>query len=408
MTRDAGSPDHAHAALILCAFALLATENLVHYPVALMSLLGLVRLARAPRATLFGPGAPLTLVFLALWLPMLAALPDAVNAARAHKTVWLYLHFLPLGWYLMAVCGRPTVYRLVTQGVVALVLFVAIDALVQLIWGQDLFGYPYDGKVLKGVFHPKQRIGLILAVFAPLCLDVVRQWCRHFPGLWMTLIPLAIVVAMSLKRTAWVMLAVGGIVYLWLRHHRDGDGRSRGFVARLVVVLAAVGALALLNPSLKRQLETTAGLFSADPALIDRATSYRVTLWRTGLDVFAANWLNGVGPRGYREAYADFAAEDDFWIRRGVQGQTHPHLLVLEVAVETGIIGLAGLLLAYGVLLRAFVRARDGPVAPLWLLCALVAWFPLNAHLAFYGSYWATLAWLTVGIGLAAAAVAER
>src|SRR5690606_31994516 len=84
-------------------------------------------------------------------------------------------------------------------------------------------------------------------------------------------------------------------------------------------------------------------------------------------------------------------------------GSTHPHQQVLEVMVETGIVGLAGYALFWLLLLRliwrsdAFARAEASP----WLLGAIVALLPTGAHMAFYGTYWSTFCWWLLGIGLA-------
>ena len=401
----AGAVDYAQAALILAAFALFATENLVHYPVALMSLLGMWQMVRAPRA-LFEPAArALLLLFALVWLPMLCALPDASDPARTTKTVLLYLHLLPATYFLMRACARPAVFSLVTQGVVVLVVFVGLDAFAQLIWRENLFGYPYDGRILKGVFHPKQRLGLFLAVFAPLCIVVVRHWSREFPRLWLLYVPLLIVLLMSLKRSAWVMLAAGLGGYCVLRRDPSATPRPRRGVRVLqfAVIVVVVAGTVVLNPALRVQFGTVAGLFSGDAAQFDRASSYRLTLWRTGAAMFQDHWVNGVGPRGYRHAYREYAAADDFWLARQGSGQTHPHLLVLEVAAETGTIGLLGLAAFYALLIGHLRRLRAHPGA-VWLLCAAVAWLPINAHLAFYGSYWSTLVWMLIGVGCGALA----
>ena len=169
-----------------------------------------------------------------------------------------------------------------------------------------------------------------------------------------------------------------------------------------VIVLLA-GSLAIINPTLRGRLLATSGLFSTAVADIDEATAYRLTLWRTGARIFVDHWLTGIGPRGFRHVYAEYAQADDFWIKRIGKGQTHPHQFLLEIAVETGVIGLLAFVLFYGRLWRLLCSRSEGGVAPLWLLSALVAWLPLNAHLAFYGAYWSTLAWLVLAMGLAEA-----
>lgn len=392
---------YAKAALILISFALFATENYVHYPVALMSLLGLAQIAWRPRDCLTGQARTLLIVFGLIWIPMLIASFDAVNFQRSAETTARYLHFLPAAYFVFSACRHADVLRLVTAGTAVLVIFAGFDAFAQLIWHVNLFGYPYDGEILKGVFHPKQRLGLFLAVFAPLYVDAVIRWCRSLPRTWFLLLPIIIVILMSLKRTAWIMLFVGMAVYLLL-HLRINRQRIRDLpILPIAIVLAVAVTTVLFNPTLKQRLQSSAGVFSTDAVEVEEATANRLSLWRTGTSMLADNWIAGIGPRSFRYAYAAYADEDDFWLQRNGVGQTHPHLFFLEVAIETGLLGIVGLIGVTFLLGREMLRAPSRIGLPVWLLCALVAWFPLNAHMAFYGSYWSTLAWLLIPLGLA-------
>ena len=392
---------YAKAALILISFALFATENYVHYPVALMSLLGLAQIAWRPRDCLTGQARTLLIVFGLIWIPMLIASFDAVNFQRSAETTARYLHFLPAAYFVFSACRHADVLRLVTAGTAVLVIFAGFDAFAQLIWHVNLFGYPYDGEILKGVFHPKQRLGLFLAVFAPLYVDAVIRWCRSLPRTWFLLLPIIIVILMSLKRTAWIMLFVGMAGYLLL-HLRINRQRIRDLpILPIAIVLAVAVTAVLFNPTLKQRLQSSAGVFSTDAVEVEEATANRLSLWRTGTSMLADNWIAGIGPRSFRYAYAAYADEDDFWLQRNGVGQTHPHLFFLEVAIETGLLGIVGLIGVTFLLGREMLRAPSRIGLPVWLLCALVAWFPLNAHMAFYGSYWSTLAWLLIPLGLA-------
>jgi O-antigen ligase len=391
----------AKAALILCSFALFATENLVHYPVALMSLIGLAQIVSRPRDCLAGQSRTLIILFCLIWLPMLIASIDAFEFERAAETTALYFHFLPAAFFVLGACRDRDVLRLVTAGTAILVIFVGFDAFAQLIWRVDLFGYPYDDEILRGVFYPKQRLGLFLAAFAPLYVDAVIRWCRYQPRLWFLLVPLVIVILMTLKRSAWVMLFVGmaGYLALYVRINRK---RVRDLPILPVTIIVVIAVITVsINPALEQRVKSTAGVFSADQAVVEEATAYRLPLWRTGAAILAENWITGIGPRGFRHAYAIYADDADFWLQRKAAGQTHPHLLILEVAIESGLLGVAGLIGVYVLLGRELLRARPPPELPVWLLCCFVAWFPLNVHLAFYGSYWSTFAWLLIPLGLA-------
>ena len=387
----------AAALLVLLSFALLCTEHAFHYAIALLMLGGLAAFARAPRALFDDPALrAFSAAFLCLWLPMLASLPDAVNPAHAGKTALAYLHFWPAGLCIVLACRDPRLRRWLLAGVAGVIAFWLADALLQLVTGRDLFGHPPAGDILTGAFYPKQRLGLVLAVLTPVYFLGVAWLARRRPLAWLLLLPLFLVILLSLKRTAWIMLAVSLAGLLWLACARRQGGGRRAMLA-LVVALGVVGGAALtLDPALKARIHATAGLLSGDFETIDRATSYRLTLWRTGWAMFGAHPVNGVGPRGYRHAYAQHAPPGDFWLARG-GGQTHPHLMSLEVAVETGALGLAGYAAFLWLVLARFRRADD-EVQAAWALCALAATFPLNAHLAFYGSYWSTIVWLTVAL----------
>jgi len=387
---------YARAALILLTLAAFATEHLVHYPMAVMTLWGAVDFVRSrPRER---QGGWVLGLFALLWLPQLASLPDAANRTHSLETTLAYVHFLPVAYFVWRAASTRRVYRLVTLGAACLLGFVILDAFAQLIWRVDLFGYPPRGGSLTGVFHPKQRLGVCLAVFAPLLIDVVWRGCRRWPWLWLVYLPSAIVLAMSLKRVAWMMLAVGVCGYALTRWRRSAAGRA-GLAWRGALVVSVAGVLVMQLPAFDTRVAQTRDIVSKDFDAMDAASAYRLSLWRTAADIAREHWVNGIGPRGFRHAYAAHAPADDFWLARNGTGQTHPHLFALEVAAETGVIGLAAYAAFYLALVRLWWRA--GRPLPVWLLASLVATLPLNAHHAFYGSYWASLYWLVLAIGLA-------
>ena len=396
------------AVLVLLAIAGLATENLSHYPIAIMCLLGVYHIWLNPQDMLSRADARLLItVFGCIWIPMLLALPDAASPTRALKTTALYLHFLPAGLYIIHGLREFENRRIMLAGLTAIVGFWCVDGMVQLLTGSDLFGYPYDGLVLQGVFYPKQRFGIIFAVFTPLYLYVVHRLAARSALAWLLLAPFVIVVMFSLKRTAWIMFAVAlaGFIACFIRVTR-ANVRSLAIAAGLIA--ATLVATTAFVPKVHTQWVGTLKIFSADFAAADLATSHRLSLWKTGLSIARAHWLNGVGPRGFRTVYRDYAAADDFWIARGSKGQTHPHLMILEVLIETGVIGLIGFVACLWLLLRRLVEQRlSDPTAAGYLMVAIVAWFPLNAHLAFYGSYWSSIAWIMIALGCAASGDSE-
>jgi len=71
---------------------------------------------------------------------------------------------------------------------------------------------------------------------------------------------------------------------------------------------------------------------------------------------------------------------------------------------ETGIIGMAGLLMFFIIGYRFLRQYGLGFTLFPWCLGVITATFPLNTHMAFYGSFWSSLIWwqlLMIFIGAA-------
>ncbi|MEM7467382.1 MAG: O-antigen ligase family protein, partial [Pseudomonadota bacterium] len=267
--------------------------------------------------------------------------------------------------------------------------------------GFNFLGFPRDSAVLTGMFDANQRLGLVLALFLPLALYALRERGPNSNWKWVVLLPYAVVVLLSLKRSAWLMLAVG--LTVWVVFFLRMSALSwRAKIFGPVAVLLVIAGTSYFVPSVGKTLQTTLSALNSDYETLDIATSRRLTLWDTGARIFKSSPVTGIGPRGYRYAYNDFAAPNDYWIARHGKGQTHPHLMGLEVLVETGLVGLLGLIMFFVFVFRAMWarRGRDSD-SVVWLALAVVAWFPLNVHLAFYGSYWSSFAWLFIAIGAA-------
>ena len=80
----------------------------------------------------------------------------------------------------------------------------------------------------------------------------------------------------------------------------------------------------------------------------------------------------------------------------------HPHNFWLEALTDCGVIGLLGLLLFMGLLLRAWWQAdangRSRTAAHCFAL--LLIGFPLNTHCALYGTIMSTLIWWLLAMAL--------
>lgn len=387
--------------LIATTALLLTTTTLSLAPIGIMAILGFWQVAKDPRMICHEPACRgLALLFLCLWLPQLVSLIDAVNFARSAKTALSYPAYLFCGLFIVRALARPGQFARLSLALLCLVAFWCVDAFMQYATGANLFGYPYQEGGLTGMFHPKIRLGLVVAVLAPIVLEALRRLNKDSPFSWLIIVPLVAVVFLSGRRSAWVILALSLLAYL-PPVFLTLSTRAKGALLAAVCAASTLAIYAgLKDPGLNQRMVLLTGALSSRHQA-EMATSGRASLWNTAYNMFAENRINGVGPRGFRYVYEEHAGAGDAFVQEGRFGH-FPHLVFLEIAVETGLIGIVGFVLFYATLLRHWWRDRRDLNAVAWRAALLAAAFPFNAHLAFYGSYWGGFLWLLIACAVAA------
>lgn len=387
--------------LIAMTALLLTTTTLSLAPIGIMATLGLWQVARGPRAIWREPACRgLALLFLCLWVPQLVSLIDAVNFARSAKTALSYPAYLFCGIFIVRALAQPGQFARLSLALLCLVAFWCVDAFMQYATGANLFGYPYQEGGLTGMFHPKIRLGLVVAVLAPIVLEALRRLNKDSPFSWLIIVPLVAVVFLSGRRSAWVILALSLLAYL-PPVFLTLSTRAKGALLAAVCAASTLAIYAgLKDPGLNQRMVLLTGALSSRHQA-EMATSGRASLLDTAYNMFAENRINGVGPRGFRYVYEEHADAGDAFVQEGRFGH-FPHLVFLEIAVETGLIGIVGFILFYATLLRHWWRDRRDLNAVAWRAALLAAAFPFNTHLAFYGSYWGGFLWLLIACAVAA------
>jgi len=379
--------------LMLLTLVLFVSKSLYNLPVSIMAIIGLRRCFPNP-SRLVSDNAVIAYVFLflALWLPMLFSLTDAVNFSHSARTTFPYLRFLFMGIYILDERRNILLFGRLRTAIFWVVTIWSIDATIQYLVGVNLFGYPYREGDITGMFYPDNTITHMLAALSPLYFDRLREYSKKYPAVWLLVLPMFAVVLVGGRRAAWIMMAisVGGYLFFLLRHTDTLNISRKALLASGLACVAMVTLLIYTNKPLQDRLQATAGLFSLNYDLADQATSRRLPIWETSMKIIRNNWINGIGPRGFRHVYQQFSTADNFFY---ASGTTHPHQLLLEVLTETGIIGLLGLIFFVRVFYTFFLgRNLLSPTYPA-LLSVLIVMFPFSTNLAFYGSYWSTITW---------------
>jgi O-antigen ligase len=381
-------------------------------PLALMTFGGIALMYKDGRAIWRQPSMRwFLLLFACTWLPLVAALPDAITFEPAASTALAFVRFPLAGIFaLYALRDESSRYKLFVAITLLLGFWIA-DGLLQAAIGHDVFGFkPVLGGRITGPFT-KLTMGLIAAILAPIYFEVIRRKAaQSSPWYWLALLPYTAVILLSGSRAAWGMYAaglVGFAVYAYFVAPKRQLGR---IIVIVLLCIASIGALVAVYPPLQNKLRVTAGLFSGNYAEMDNATSMRLPVWKTGIKIAKDHWLNGIGARGFRYIYPQYAAPDDPFMKLNPNaGPTHPHEITLEILVETGMIGLLGFVLFLVLMLRRTwqaMRAGNTYAVPLGL-AILVATLPVNAGIAFYGSVLSALVWWLVALYCATLSNAE-
>jgi O-antigen ligase len=409
MNAGAEATPGARRAALGCALAffvllLLPVGRTAEVPLLFAAAWGVALLWRQAR------GADLALVLgccAAYSVPAIVSAFDAVDAGKSWTTAIGSLRFALFGVAIvLLLAGQARTRAILWELIAALAGLWTLDALVQAASGWSLGGAMTADRV-SGVFGADDlKLGPVLAVLSPFVLLSARERLGR-TGLFVAWLLLAAAILLAGARAGWLMYALVTLVLL-----RRELPRARDFVLALLaagVLAGVVGALAYqASPPFAERVARTAAVFDGGRAGIDHALAGRLPIFETAWAMGAAHPVNGVGVRGYREAYAEHAAPDDPWLRPENGGAAlHPHQLLLELWAETGAIGLlawfAGAWLAIRAWRRADAAARAAALAPGLALAVMV--FPLNTHFAFYSSFWGLLfAWL---LALYAAALAR-
>jgi O-antigen ligase len=328
--------------------------------------------------------ALITALFFCYWLPEFFSAFDAFDRQRAWREVLLDLRYLPFLWLTAIAVAQRRGRRIVFIGLGLIALFWALDAALQAATGLSLGGANTSDR-LSGIFGAGNlKLGLVLATLSPFALEAaVRKF--HAPGWILTAMIFGTVILLAGSRASWL---VYGLVLVLSGWQRIGKKRLLG----LMLAGAVIGSALAFSFSAQfgSRIERSLAIFGGDQAGLNDALSGRMSIWYAAVGMIADHPVNGVGIRGFRDAYAQYAAPDDFWLSNGENGALHAHQILFEILSETGAVGLMLWLMGAALAVRAWrwalPAARRRAAVPAMALVVTV--FPLNTSLAFYSTFW--------------------
>ncbi len=364
------------------------------------------RLQGQPRLLSPAAWALTSILFLGYWLPQVVSAIDAVDPAASWRKAAAGLRYLPFMWLVAIAVANDKHRRLTLNGLALIVLAWTFDALVQAVVGSSPLFWSLDQlKVLvsgHGLCSAEEtaladRLSGVLGacnlkfgqVLASLSAFVVLPAAIRYGRLGWLLVAGAVGVVLLLagSRASWITFALVTAYSGW----RVLGARQLLLLVLLGGVLAA--GLTAAVPQLRERVARTALAWGGQADGVDQALSGRGLIWEAAGCMIQAHPINGVGARGFRDAYpgcVPAGAGQAVW---GDAPALHAHQIVLEILAETGAIGLLLWLAAAAQAWRAWryapEAARDRARPAMLALVATV--FPLNTHLAFYSTFWGGL-----------------
>lgn len=395
--------------LVVAFVALQPIGRLPEIPILIMALCGIKYLlihysffCSSPSFKLF------SVLFLCFWVPALLSLPDSLELKKGLISTVGMLRFYFSGAFIIYRIRSVQDHIWIGCATAAILSFWALDGIVELIFGRDVFGLSSGSKLyITGVYGENKRLGYALLAFLGVALiPFITKGITYKAALFSLLI--AFVIFISGTRMAW-LAALWFILFISVIAWRGGYRPSLSLSFGAILLSCVVVAAAFQTPSVSFRFNKTISVFTGTSS--DQASSGRVSIFRTSLNMFQDNWVNGVGVRGFRYAYSQYAPQDDRFIKQNPSvGAYHPHNIVSEMLAETGVIGLAGLMTCLGVMVMLLWKTSINGISASVLSAAIVLalLMPINSHLSMYSSYWSSVFWILVALMISMLSVDDR
>lgn len=258
----------------------------------------------------------------------------------------------------------------------------------------------------QGPIGDPNRYGQVLVILVPLALLMLRAEKQRARRAVAAGAALLILIGIVLTHSRGAFLALVGLFVFAVIL---GFVRLRSFL--IVTVLLAI-SVPVVAPNYFQRVQTIAGiqgLFSEEStAQPDRVTLGRLTEMLAALSVFRDHPLLGVGPGQYAPFYSVEYQRDPEIALRHINKPRRAHNLFVEIAAETGLLGLIAFVAIFVTILRQllafrrYFRYRNPGLAATATALALsiVGYLGTSVflHLAYERYYWMLL-------GLAGAAL---
>jgi O-antigen ligase len=329
----------------------------------------------------------LGIIFMLLLVPILISIPGSFNLNGSVMVAMVLMLFFVVGLALMQGLKTEAGHAWLQRWLTIVLLIWLGDGFIQYLFGRDLLGHPMgsDGRMM-GPFPENLHFGLFLTVLMPIMLWRMAKERPLAAIAVIALIGFAAGMSGARSNLFFYLLAIATLMprFGWWN-------RALIILALLVAVVASVG-----------QSETTSAKFQQFSSgaskqswfeKLDHILSGRMIIWETAVEMVKDRPLTGVGAGAFDDAYDHYATRPEDPFRSGGSydgGVYHAHQLYVSIAAESGLIGLAGLLISIALIIKWYFQAapdRRALAAPYAASLAVIA-FPFQSQPVLYRAWW--------------------
>ena len=293
---------------------------------------------------------------------------------------------------------QPGALRITRAAICITILFWSFDGFIQLIFGQDLFGFPlHRGRV--GIFASRPEdfgwyfpFFAIFPIFDTLNLSHRSKLCAPNKIFSLLILIFSSIIAFSGgSRNSILVISIVSLIWA-AAIAREAPPRYRN-----ISIACFLGGLVLFvvlfynfNGVFQGRIDQSLKIL-VDPSYqqMNEVLSKRFDVWLPAIEIVQKNIWFGIGPDRFRDAVLDILKPGNYFFQNG--RIMHAHQVLIEVILGTGIIGLF-CFLAYYIYVTRYLCLRlkllvgSNRFGFAGILAFLLMWLPFGTHFSVYGS----------------------
>ena len=317
-----------------------------------------------------------------------AALSDLPAYSLGEAFIWIRFPLFAMASCFWLATDKRLLYAMMGMTMLGMIIMTGILTAEVLIVGQQggRLSWPY-GDLVPGNYLAKAGLPAFCVLVA-LAVSGYRQVNAVAAIISFATIILSVITG---ERINFIIRACGGMLagLLW----RPKVGR---YVCLILIEVLAVLAVMFASPNIGNRFIDR--FISELPTQSD---SPYLRVWNGSIDAFQTAPLLGIGPDNYRLQCADISAGQP-----DVDCHTHPHNFYLQIAAETGLVGLiAGSVMVGSMIwccLIFGIRNKENVIAATAFVVPLGLFFPIQSTADFFGQWNNIFMWSAVALALSA------